>query len=487
VTDQVPAPKRTGLLAPLDRYFKVSERGSNFAREIRGGLATFFAMAYIVVLNPLIIGTAPDINGDTLGIPQVAAVTALVAAVSSMLMGVISRYPFAIASGMGLNAILAYVLAPMMTWSDVMGLVVIEGVIMLVLVLTGFRNAVFNAVPPSLKSAIGVGVGLFLALIGFVNAGFVQPGSGTPVQLGVGGSLDGWPILVFVLGLVATIILMVRKVKGAVLIGIVFATVLGIVVEALAKVGPKTGADGTVNEVGWSLTVPEVPTSVGDLVSLPDLSLVGQFNLLADWKGVGIATMLMLLLTLLLADFFDTMGTMVGVASQAGLTDEEGNVPNAQGVLVADAIGTVAGGLASASVATTYAESAAGVGEGARTGIASIVTGLLFLGALFITPLAALVPFEAATPVLIVVGFMMMTQITRVDFSDLGIGIPAFLAIVVMPYTYSIANGIGVAFIAYTVVRLAQGRWRDVHPLMLVVSLVFLIHFSEAALQGLIG
>ncbi|HLU95613.1 MAG TPA: NCS2 family permease [Thermobifida alba] len=483
----MPSSRRTGLPATLDRYFKVSERGSNFAREVRGGLATFFAMAYIVVLNPLIIGTAPDINGDTLGIPQVAAVTALVAAISSMLMGVISRYPFAIASGMGLNAIVAYVLAPMMTWSDVMGLVVIEGVIMLVLVLTGFRNAVFNAVPPSLKSAIAVGVGLFLALIGFVNAGFVRPGSGTPVQLGVGGSLDGWPILVFVLGLVATIILMVRRVKGAVLIGIVFATVLGIVIEAVAKVGPKTGADGEVNDLGWSLTVPEVPTSVGDLVSLPDLSLIGQFNLLADWRSLGIATVLMLLLTLLLADFFDTMGTMVGVASQAGLTDEEGNVPNTQGVLVADAIGTIVGGAASASVATTYAESAAGVGEGARTGVAPIVTGLMFLGALFITPLAALVPFEAATPVLIVVGFMMMTQVTRVDFTDLGIGIPAFLAIVVMPYTYSIANGIGVAFIAYTVVRLAQGRWRDVHPLMLVVSVVFLIHFAEAPIQGLLG
>ncbi|MEY9214072.1 xanthine/uracil/vitamin C permease (AzgA family) [Thermobifida halotolerans] len=230
-----------------------------------------------------------------------------------------------------------------------------------------------------------------------------------------------------------------------------------------------------------------MPTSAGDLVSLPDLSLVGQFDLLGSWQNVSIATVLMLLLTVLLADFFDTMGTMVGVANQAGLTDEEGNVPNSQGVLVADALGTVAGGLGSASVATTYAESAAGVGEGARTGVAPIVTGLLFLGTLFITPLTSLVPFEAATPVLIVVGFMMMTQVVRVDFTDLGIGIPAFLAVVVMPYTYSIANGIGVAFIAYTIIRLVQGRWRDVHPLMLLVSVIFLIHFAEAPIQDLIG
>ena len=228
-----------------------------------------------------------------------------------------------------------------------------------------------------------------------------------------------------------------------------------------------------------------MPTSADDLVSLPDLSLVGQFNLLADWR-VGIATMLMLVLTLLLADFFDTMGTMVGVAGQAGLTDKDGNVPNSQGVLVADALGTVVGGAASASVATTYAESAAGVGEGARTGIAPIVTGLLFIGAMFITPLAVLVPAEAATPVLVAVGFLMMTQITKVDFTDLGIGIPAFLAID-HAYTYSIANGIGVAFIAYTIVRTAQGRWRDVHPLMLLISLVFLIHFAEAPIQALLG
>ncbi|CAM3987855.1 NCS2 family permease [Nocardiopsis rhodophaea] len=484
---QSPSAHSGGFKARLDGYFGVSVRGSNFPREIRGGMATFFAMAYIVVLNPLIIGTAPDKNGDTLGIPQVAAVTALVAGIVCVLMGVVSRYPFAIAAGMGLNAVVAYVLAPVMTWADVMGLLIIEGAILLVLVLTGFRTAVFAIIPGDLKAAISVGVGLFLALIGFVNAGFVRPGEGTPLQLGTGG-LDGWPILVFVVGLLLTIGMMVRRVKGAMLIGIIFATILGIVLETVGSIGPRAGADGEVaNEVGWSLTVPSIPTSLGQLVSVPDLSLVGQFDLLGSWSSAGVITVVMLLFTLLLADFFDTMGTMVGVANQAGLTDKDGNMAHTREVLVVDAMGTILGGVGSASVNTVYAESAAGVGEGARTGIAPIVTGAMFFVAMFFTPLVGLVPFEAATPVLVVVGFMMMTQVTRIDFSDLGIGIPAFLAIVIMPYTYSIANGIGAAFIGYAFIRLVQGRWRELNPLLWVVVAIFLVHFAESPIKAVLG
>ncbi|MBB6173787.1 AGZA family xanthine/uracil permease-like MFS transporter [Nocardiopsis mwathae] len=485
--EESPSAHGGGFKARLDSYFEVSARGSNFAREVRGGMATFFAMAYIVVLNPLIIGTAPDKNGDTLGIPQVAAVTALVAGVVCVLMGVVSRYPFAIAAGMGLNAIVAYVLAPVMTWADVMGLLIIEGVILLVLVLTGFRAAVFAMIPGDLKCAISVGVGLFLALIGFVNAGFVRPGEGTPLQLGVDG-LDGWPVLVFVVGLLLTIGLIVRRVRGALLIGIAFATALGIALEVLRGIGPRVGPDGTVvDETGWSLTVPALPTSLGDLVSMPDLSLVGNFDLLGSWANAGVVTVVMLLFTLLLADFFDTMGTMVGVANQAGLTDEHGNMKRTREVLVVDAMGTILGGVGSASVNTVYAESAAGVGEGARTGIAPMVTGGLFFVAMFFTPLVGLVPFEAATPVLVVVGFMMMTQVTRIDFTDLGIGIPAFLAIVVMPYTYSIANGIGAAFIAFAFIRLVQGRWRELSPLLWIVVAIFVIHFAEAPFSALLG
>lgn len=477
------SPVTKGPSGPLDRYFRISERGSTLGTEIRGGLATFFAMAYIVVLNPLIIGTAEDVNGETLGIPQVAAVTALVAAISSILMGVVSRYPFAIAAGMGLNAVVAYGVAPLMPWSDVFLLIIVEGLLLLVLVLTGFRTAVFAAIPPGLKMAIAVGVGLFLALIGLVNAGFVQAGEGTPVQLGNGG-LQGWPILIFVVGLLIAIALYVRKVRGAMLLSIVVATVLAIAVETALG----DGGEG----LGWGLTVPALPTGVDGLVALPDFSLIGLFadggfNVFARWSEIGFATVLMLIFTLLLADFFDTMGTMVGVAHQGGLADEDGNIAGTREVLVADSLGTVFGGLGSASVATLYAESAAGVGEGARTGIAPMVTGLMMLLATFFTPLVTLVPFEAATPVLVIVGFMMMTQVVNIDFKDPAIGLGSFMAIIMMPFTYSIANGIGFGLLTFAFVSLVTGKGRQVHPLLWLISVVFLIHFAEAPIYELIG
>lgn len=488
--DETPAPRSSGLASRLDRYFHVRERGSTFAREIRGGLATFFAMAYIVVLNAQIIGSAEDMNGDTLGLARVAATTALVAGVITILMGIVSRYPFAVAAGMGINVIVAYSIAPQMTWADAMGLIILEGIVLLLLVLTGFRTAVFRAIPPELKTAIAVGVGMFLTLVGFVNAGFIRrvpdaAGSTVPVQLG-SGSLSGWPILVFVLGLVLTIALIVNKVRGAMLIGIAVATVTAIAIEAIAQVGPMATGDGT-NPDGWSLTVPALPASIGDVVSLPDFSLVGQFNLFGSFANAGTITVILLVFTLLLTDFFDTMGTMVGVAGQAGLLDADGNVPRAREVLIVDSLGTIAGGAAPSSVNTVFAESAAGLGEGARTGIAAIVTGVLFLVATLFSPLVELVPFEAATPVLIIVGFMMVSQITKIPFGDYSIGIPAFLTIVVMPFSYSIANGIGVGFISYAVIRVAQGRIREIHPLLWVVAVVFAVHFALGPIEQLLG
>ncbi|WP_017574467.1 NCS2 family permease [Nocardiopsis kunsanensis] len=469
----------------LDRYFRITERGSSLGREIRGGLATFFAMAYIVVLNPLIIGTAEDVNGETLGIPEVAAMTALVGALSCVLMGVVSRYPFAIAAGMGLNAIVAYGIAPLMPWADVFLLVIIEGIVLLILVLTGFRTAVFAAVPPGLKIGIAVGVGLFLTFVGLSNAGFITGAEDTPVQLGSDGSLNGWPIVIFVLGLLVGIALYMRNLKGALLIAIGVATAVAIAVETLIG----DGAGG----LGWSLgESPTLPTSLGEFVAVPDFSLIGLFadgglNIAARWSDVGLATVIMLIFTLLLADFFDTMGTMVGVAHQGGLADEDGNIEGTREVLIADSAGTILGGLGSASVATLYAESAAGVGEGARTGIAPIVTGAMFMLATLFTPLVELIPFEAATPVLVIVGFMMMTQVVNVDFADPAIGMGSFMAIIMMPFTYSIANGIGFGLLTYTFISLVLGRGRQVHPLMWFVSLVFLIHFAEAPIYALIG
>ena len=469
----------------LDGYFSISLRGSTVERELRGGLATFFTMAYIVVLNPLIIGTVPDADGEILGIPTVAAVTALVAGVLTIAMGVIGKYPFAIATGLGLNAFVAFGIASRMSWADAMGLVVLEGLVITVLVLTGFRTAVFHAIPAHLKTAIGVGIGLFIALIGFVDAGFVRrTGVGpVPVELGVATQLRGWPTLVFVLGLLLTIVLVVRKVRGAILIGIIATTVLAIIVEAIADIGPAFTPDG-VNPVGWQLNVPALPDEV---VSTPDLSLLGQFSLFGGFADVGVVTALLIVFTLMLADFFDTMGTVVGVGGEAGLLDENRNLPGIDRVLLVDSVAAVAGGAASTSSNTTYIESAAGVGEGARTGLASVVTGALFLLAMLFTPLVTVIPFEAATPALVVVGFLMFAQIRTIDLSDYAIAIPTFLTVVIMPFTYSITNGIGAGFVSYAIIRLAQGRIREVHPLLWIVAALFIVYFAIGPIQDLLA
>jgi AGZA family xanthine/uracil permease-like MFS transporter len=467
----------------LDSYFKISERGSSVAQEVRGGVVTFFTMAYIVALNPLIIGLSKDADGKYLGggdapnLALIAAATALVAGVLSILMGVVANFPLALATGLGLNTFVAVAIASKMTWADAMGLVVLEGIIILILVLTGFRTAVFRAVPTQLKIAISVGIGLFIALIGLVDAGFVRrTGAGpVPVTLGDNGELVGWPVVVFAFGLFLTIGLMVRKIKAALLIGIVISTVLAIVLESAFKIGPLfNGATGAVNPKGWNLNVPAVPDSV---VATPDFGLLGSFNLFGSFDRVPLITALLLVFTLLLADFFDTMGTMTAIGQEAGLNDKDGTPPNADRILLVDSLAAAAGGAAGVSSNTSYIESASGVGEGARTGLASVVTGALFLVTTFFSPLVAVIPYEAATPALIIVGFLMMTQIKSIDWEDYGIAIPSFLTIILMPFTYNISVGIGAGFVSYVVIRFLQGRRRDVHPLLLIVAGLFMIYF----------
>lgn len=474
----------------VDSFFKISERGSTVGREVRGGVVTFFTMAYIVVLNPLILGYAPDVDGRFLGggaepnLPVIAAGTALVAGVLTILMGAVANFPLAIATGLGLNAFLAVAVASQMTWADAMGLVVLEGLVILVLVLTGFRTAVFHAVPAQLKIAISVGIGLFIALIGFVDAGFVRriPDAAhttVPVQLGPTGQLAGWPVLVFVLGLVLLIGLWVRQVKGAILISIIVTTALAIAVEAVGDLG---AAGETVT--GWALTVPSLPSDVFDL---PDFATLGEFSLLGSFESVGIVSALLLVFTLMLADFFDTMGTMTAIGAEAGLLDEEGTPPNTERILVVDSLAAVAGGAAGVSSNTSYIESASGVGEGARTGLASVVTGLLFLLSIFFAPLVAVIPSEAAVPALVLVGFLMMQQVTGIAWDDLEIAIPAFLTIVLMPFTYSISVGIGAGFVSYAVIKLVVGKYRDLHPLMYVVAALFIVYFAISPLTEWLG
>ncbi|MER6006705.1 NCS2 family permease [Nonomuraea angiospora] len=472
----------------IDRFFQISQRGSTVSREVRGGLATFFTMAYIVVLNPIIIANGTDVqkqvigDGTTPNVALVAAGTAFVAGVLTILMGVVGRVPFAMAAGLGLNAFVTFNIASVMTWEEAMGLVFLEGVIIAILVLTGLRTAVFHAIPAQLKTAISVGIGLFIALIGFVDAGFVRRvPAGPPLEMGIGGSLTSWPIFVFVVGLLVTAVMVARKVKGAILIGIVGTTVLAIVVELITK----SGQFSAKNPGGWQLNVPTVPDQIFGFHN--PLTLFTEFDPFGAFSRISVLLAVLFVFTLLITDFFDTMGTIVGVGRQAGLVQEDGTLPRTREILLVDSIGAAAGGAGSVSSNTTYIESAAGVGEGARTGLASVVTGLLFLVAIFFAPLVTVVPYEAAAPALIVVGFLMMTSIRDIDWDDFEIAIPAFLTVVIMPFTYSISNGIGAGFISYVLIKVVRGKAREIHPLLWGVTALFVLYFAIGPIRVLFG
>ncbi len=472
----------------LDSYFKISERGSTVAKEIRGGFVTFFTMAYIVALNPLIIGLTKDGDGKYLGgdgshpnLAMIAAMTALMAGILTILMGAVANFPLALATGLGLNTFVAIGIASKMTWADAMGLVIIEGVIIVILVLTGVRAAMFRAVPAQLKIAIAVGIGLFITLVGLVDAGFVRrTGAGpVPVQLGDNGNLVGWPIVVFAFGLCFMIALVVKKVKGALLIGIVTTTVLAVIVEKAFKIGPNF--DGTnVNPKGWGLNVPTIPSKV---FAKPDFSLFGHIDLTGAFNRVTFVSAILLIFSLLLSDFFDNVGTVTAIASEGDLFDSEGLIPNIDRILLIDGIAAVGGGMGNVSSNTSYIESASGVGEGARTGLASIVTGILFLFTTFLAPLVAVIPYEAATPALVIVGFLMMSQIKHIDWQDYGIAIPAFLTMILMPFTYSISVGIGAGFVSHVLVRVVQGRRKEVHALLYIASALFVIYFLQSPIN----
>lgn len=474
----------------VDRYFKISERGSTLARELRGGLVTFFTMAYIVVLNPIIIGGVPgeahnsDVLGHVLPIAQVAAVTALVAGVMSIIFGLVANYPFAIATGLGINSLLAVTIAPQVTWPEAMGLVVIDGIIIVLLAVTGFRTAVFNAVPAELKAAIAAGIGCFIAFVGFVDAGFVKripdaAGTTVPVQLGIDNSIATLPTLVFVIGVLLMGVLVIRRVPGGMLIGIAITAILSVVLESIFHLG-----SGAVKPGGWGLSVPEVPDSFG---GIPDLALVGDVDLFGAFTRIGVLAACVLVFALVLSNFFDAMGTMTGLGKEADLADEKGNLPGIGKALVVEGTGAIAGGVASSSSNTVFVESASGIAEGARTGLANVVTGVLFLAAMFLTPIYEVIPSEAVAPALVVVGAMMMAQVRSIDFTNFSIALPTFLTIVSMPFTYSIANGIGVGFISWVVMATAAGKYRTVHPLMWLVAAVFVAYFARAPISDLIG
>ncbi|HET9383047.1 MAG TPA: NCS2 family permease [Streptomyces sp.] len=457
----------------VDRWFKISERGSTLPREVRGGLATFFAMAYIVVLNPIILGSAKDIYGHQLDNGQLVTATALTAALTTLLMGVVGNVPIALAAGLGVNSVVALQLAPRMSWPDAMGMVVLAGFVVMLLVATGLRERVMSAVPYGLRKAIAIGIGLFIMLIGLVDSGFVTriPDAAettVPLQLGDGGRLDGWPVLVFALGVLLTLALVVRRMPGAILVSIVVMTGVAVTLHAVADVP------------SWGLTTPEWP---GNPVAAPDFGLIGEVSPFGGFGKVGLLTGVLFVFTVLLSCFFDAMGTIMGVSDEAKLTDARGQMPGMNRVLFVDGVAVAAGGATSSSATTCFVESTAGVGEGARTGFANVVTGALFAVALFLTPVATMVPSQAATPALVAVGFLILAgSVGEIDWADWTIAVPAFVTMLMMPFTYSITNGIGMGFITFVVLRLATGRGREVPVAMYVVAAVFGFYYLMPAL-----
>ena len=463
----------------LDRYFEITARGSTFGREIRGGIVTFVTMAYIVILNPIILSSGVDFAGEQLSFPAVSAVTALTAGVMTILFGLVSRLPFAFAAGLGINAFLAFSVVGQVTWPEAMALVVINGVLIVLLAATGLRRMIFDAVPMELKIAITVGIGLFIAFIGFVNAGFVTAtgANSPPVGLGTNGSVATVPTLIFVFTLVLTGVLVARKVRGGLLIGLVTGTVVAVIVEAIWHLG-----SGVENPGGWGLTV---PARGGNPFSLPDLSLIGAVSF--DFGKVGVITIIMLVFTLLFTNFFDAMGTFTGLSREAGLADEKGNFPRLKSALVVEGVGAIAGGLTSSSSNTVFIESGSGIGEGARTGFANLITGGLFLLAMFLTPLTEIVPTEVAAAALVIVGAMMMTQIKSIDLARFDVALPVFLTVTVMPLSYSIANGIGAGFISWVLIRAFAGKAREIHWLLWIVAAGFVIYFARGPIEVLLG
>ena len=469
----------------LERRFRFAANGTTLARDTMAGVTTFIVMSYIIFVNPQILSFAGIEGLSEIGLPfnQVLAVTCLVAGVMTILMGLYTNKAYAIAPGLGLNAVVAFslVAGEGLSFPAAMGLIVVEGIAVTALVLTGYRERIMDAIPLDLKKAIAIGIGLFIAFIGFQSAGVVvsPPGDAPIVTLG---SLTTWPILVTFFGLVLTIALRARGIRGDLLIGIVAATALAVIVN-----------ESSGNDAGFTAGA----AWPGDVYETPDLALLGNFNFDA-FTELAFISALVWAFSLFLADFFDTMGTLVGVGKQAGYLDEDGRMEDIRRPLLVDSLSAVAGGAASSSSATTYIESASGVGVGGRTGWVAVVCGALFFPFMFFAPIIGMVPPQATAPALIIVGFLMMSQLTEwehdaegnpvrkiagIDFTDLGIGLAAALTIMLMPFTFSITNGIGMGFLAFVVARAAQGRWKDVHPFMWVASAAFALYFLIPFLQ----
>ncbi|MES4890940.1 NCS2 family permease [Streptomyces sp. NPDC096012] len=456
----------------LDRYFHISRRGSTVAREVRGGITTFMAMAYILLLNPLIL-SGKDAAGDTLGQKALITATAFAAAFTTLLMGFVGKVPLALAAGLSVSGVLSSQVAPAMTWPQAMGMCVMYGVVIMLLVVTGLREMIMNAIPLALKHGITMGIGLFIALIGFYKSGFVHQGKATPLALGPAGELAGWPVLLFAGTLLLIFMLQARNVPGAILIGIVSGTVVAAVLNGLGVIDPGQWANGA-------------PELHGTAVSMPDFSLFGHVEF-GGWGKVGAMTVGMIVFTLVLAGFFDAMATIIGVGTEANLADDKGRMPGLSKALFIDGAGGAVGGVAGGSGQTVFIESATGVGEGARTGLASVVTGLFFAACLFFTPVTAIVPQEVASAALVVIGAMMLMNARHVDWADRATAIPVFLTVVLMPFTYTITSGVAAGVISYVAIKTAQGKAREIGAFMWGLAVIFLVYFALHPIESWLG
>ena len=433
----------------MEKFFKLPERGTTVGREVVAGITTFLAMAYILAVNPgMLSETGMPFGG-------VFTATAIASAIATLVMAFLANLPVALAPGMGLNAFFTYTVCFGMgcSWQFALTAVLLEGILFILLSLFGVREAIINSIPATLRKAVAVGIGLFICLIGLSNAGITSSDTGTIIGFV---NLNVPSALVAIIGLVITIVLYILKVPGAILIGIALTTIVGIPFGVT-----------TVPE-GWKP------------FSLPEAPLLFKF----EWGSVLTGKFFIVFFTFLFTDLFDTIGTLMGVTEQAGLVDEKGNIPNAKGALLADAIGTVAGACLGTSTVTSFVESSSGVAAGGRTGLSSVVTAIMFLLALFFTPLFALIPSAATAPALIFVGFLMMQSISSIDFQDLTEGIPSFITIMVMPFAYSISKGIAFGIISYVICKIAGKKAKEVPVVTWILAVIFIANLVFEAIKA---
>ena len=433
----------------MEKLFKLQERGTTVGREVVAGITTFLAMAYILAVNPgMLSETGMPFGG-------VFTATAIASAIATLVMAFLANLPVALAPGMGLNAFFTYTVCFGMgcSWQFALTAVLLEGIVFILVSVFGIREAIINSIPATLRKAVAVGIGLFICLIGLSNAGITSSDTGTIIGFV---NLNVPSALVAIIGLVITIVLYILKVPGSILIGIALTTIVGIPFGVT-----------TIPE-GWKP------------FSLPEAPLLFKF----EWASVLTGKFFIVFFTFLFTDLFDTIGTLMGVTEQAGLVDEKGNIPNAKGALLADAIGTVAGACLGTSTVTSFVESSSGVAAGGRTGLSSVVTAIMFLLALFFTPLFALIPSAATAPALIFVGFLMMQSISSIDFQDLTEGIPAFITIMVMPFAYSISKGIAFGIISYVICKIAGKKAKEVPVVTWVLAVVFIANLIFEAIKA---